>query len=501
MGLADLRREIGAVNDLLCAASLLLWDSRTGMPSGGALARGQQIATLLDSARERLLSPATARALDGAESSVGARPEDDAARREVAAVRAGIAFHARVPASLVRAKAELRPLATAAWAKARSEDDWATFEPFLRRTVDLQRAYADAIGFAEHPYDALLDLYEPGETVARLTEFFGALRPALADLRSRALSRPGTRADFLRRPFPAEAQRGFGAAIGRRFGYDFERGRLDFTLHPFEISFTREDVRITMRRGETLDPPAFFGAFHEVGHGLYEQNLDPGLTRTALATDLRQLYAVGGASFGAHESQSRLWENHVGRSSVFWRLHFAELARAAAPALDDVDPDDFAAAMVLVRPGPIRTDADELFYDGHVMLRVRLEASLLAGTLAVPDVPEAWRALSLEELGIAPRSDREGPLQDIHWSAGMFGSFCTYTIGNAMAAQLFEAAAETDGFAAALARGEYGVLFRWLSERVWRHGRRFTRDELLHRATGRSLDLGPYLRHLSARYG
>lgn len=501
MSLPDLRREIGAVNDLLCAASLLLWDSRTGMPSGGATARGRQIATLTESARERLLSPATARALDGAEAAVAALPEDDAARREVAAVRAGIDFHARVPAALVRAKAELRPVATAAWAEARAEDNWAAFEPFLRQTLDLQRAYADAVGYARHPYDALVSLYEPGETLESLTELFGALRPALAAIRSRALSRPPPRADLLRRPFPAEAQRGFGAAVGRRFGYDFGRGRLDFTLHPFEISFTRDDVRITMRRSETLDPPAFFGAFHEIGHGLYEQNVDPAFTRTALATDLRLLYAVGGASFGAHESQSRLWENHVGRSPGFWRLHFAELARAAAPALDDVDPDSFAAAMALVRPGFIRTDADELTYDGHVMLRVRIEADLVAGTLAVRDVPEAWRALSVEELGTASPTNRDGPLQDIHWSTGMFGSFCTYTVGNVMAAQLFEAATAGDGLSAALARGDYGVLFGWLAERVWRHGRRFTRDELLRRATGRGLDAEPYLRHLSARYG
>jgi len=502
MSLHDLRREIGAVNDLLCAASLLLWDSRTVMPKGGAASRGVQIATLVEAARERLLADATARALDGAEGEAQGLAEDASAAREVAAVREAVAFHRRIPAGLIRAKAELRPTATAAWAQARAEDDFSLFAPYLERTVALQRDYAQAIGFADHPYDALVSLYEPGETTASLARLFDGLRPELGAIRARALAKPGAEHGFLRRRFSAEAQRGFGEAMARRFGYDFERGRLDFTLHPFEISFTRSDVRITMRRAETFDPPAIFGAFHEVGHGLYEQNVDPELTRGALATDLRQLYAVGGTSFGAHESQSRLWENHVARSAGFWRLHFPELRAAFAPSLDDVEADAFHAAVTAVRPGFIRTDADELAYDLHIMLRVRLEGDLFAGRLEVADLPEAWRAAMERDLGTAPPSDRDGCLQDIHWSAGMFGSFCTYTVGNVMAAQLFETArAEESAVGRGLERGDYAPLHDWLKSRIWRHGRRFTRDELLVRATGRPLETAPYLRHLAARYG
>jgi carboxypeptidase Taq len=261
-------------------------------------------------------------------------------------------------------------------------------------------------------------------------------------------------------------------------------------------------VRITMRRSETFAPPAIFGAFHEVGHGLYEQNVDPRFTRTAFATDLRQLYAVGGTSFGAHESQSRLWENHVGRSRAFWALHFDELRQTFAPSLDDVDVDLFHAAVTEVRPGFIRTDADELTYDIHIMLRVELEAALIGGELPVKDIPEAWNAMMERDLGLRPESDANGCLQDIHWSSGMFGSFCTYTIGNIMGAQLFEAAlAKDDTIAAGLEGGEYAGLHAWLKEQVWQHGRRFTRDEILRRATGRPLDLEPYLGHLERRYG
>jgi carboxypeptidase Taq len=500
MSLDALRREIGAVNDLLCAASILIWDSRTMMPPGAVEARGHQVATLIEGARERLLAKATLHALNGAEAAVQHLDADGAERREVAAVREAVDFHRRIPADLIRAKAVLRPRANATWAEARARNDFSLFAPLLAETVDLQRAYADAIGYDGHPYDALLSLYEPGETVASIRALFETLRPALREIRIAAQAKREAPAAFMARSFPAEKQRAFGEAVARRFGYDFERGRLDFTVHPFEISFTRHDVRITMRRAESFDPPVIFGAFHEVGHGLYEQNVDPAFTRTALATDLKQLYAVGGTSFGAHESQSRLWENHVGRSCAFWELHFDELRRTFSPSLDDVDAESFHRAVTRVRPSLIRTDADELTYDLHVMLRVEIEADLIAGRLKVGDIPEAWNVAIERDLGLTPPGAASGCLQDIHWSSGMFGSFCTYTIGNVMAAQLFASAMTAVGVSGAFARGDYGPLRHWLRENVWQHGRRFTRDEILVRATGRRLRVEPYLSHLAARY-
>ncbi len=500
MSLEALRREIGAISDLLCAASVLVWDSRTFMPPGGVEARGRQIATLTDAARERLLGAPTRRALDAAEAAVAGSPRDAPEAREVAAVREALAFHDRIPGDLIRRKAELRSRANAAWAAARARDDFALFAPTLAATIELQRAYADAIGYADHPYDALIALYEPGGTIAGMRRLFDALRPTLREVGEVAEARPAPSADFLARPYPAEGQRRFAERIAGAFGFDLARGRIDFTLHPFEVSFTRHDVRLTMRRAETFDPPALFGAFHEIGHGLYEQNVDEAHSRTALATDLKGLYAVGGTSFGAHESQSRLWENHVGRSRPFWEAHYGALRDAFAPSLDDVTLDRFHAAILRARRGPIRTDADEPSYDLHVMLRVEIEADLIGGRLAVRDVPEAWRAAMTRDLGVTPRGDADGCLQDIHWSSGMFGSFSTYTIGNVMAAQLFEAASAEAGVAAGLGQADYGPLGDWLRERVWRHGRALGRDEILARATGRGLDPAPYLRHLRRRY-
>jgi carboxypeptidase Taq len=418
----------------------------------------------------------------------------------VAAIREAVEFHRRIPSDLITTKAELRPRANAVWAEARAKNDFSMFAPLLAETIDLQQRYAESIGYEKHPYDALLSLYEPGETVSSFRNLFDKLRPSLRDLRAAAELKDKPRTNFMTRAFPAEKQRHFAEMVAQRFGYDFERSRLDFSLHPFEISFTRYDVRITMRRAETFDPPALFGAFHEVGHGLYEQNVDPAYTRSVFATDLKQLYAVGGTSFGAHESQSRLWENHVGRSRWFWDLNFDELRRAFAPSLDDVSAESFHRAVTRALPGLIRTDADELTYDLHIMLRVEIEAELIAGRLKVDDIPEAWSAAMQRDLGMSPHDDASGCLQDIHWSSGMFGSFCTYTIGNVMAAQLFGAASSVPGLSEAYRQGDYTPLHLWLKENVWRHGRRLTRDEILVRSTGQILDVGPYLDHLAARY-
>jgi carboxypeptidase Taq len=284
-------------------------------------------------------------------------------------------------------------------------------------------------------------------------------------------------------------------------GYDYEHGRLDKTVHPFAISFTREDVRITMRLGERSFANSLFGAMHETGHALYEQNVGPAFSRTALTTDLIGLHAGGGASLGTHESQSRLQENHVGRSRDFWRAHFGRMKEVLG-GLAGVEADAFHRAINVVEPGLIRTEADELTYDFHVMLRVELEAALLKGDIKVADIPGAWREAMRRHLGVTVPNDREGCLQDVHWASGAMGSFCTYTLGNVMAAQLFETAKrDGEGVASGLAKGDTAPLRLWLKENIWRHGKRFSRDELLTRATGRALEAGPYLRYLEGKYG
>ena len=502
MTLAILQERIATVSDLLCALNLLVWDSRTMMPEGGTDSRGQQIATLTRLARDTLADDATLRALEGAEREVEKLPPEADAREAVRQIRHAVETHRRVPAALIERRAAVRAAANAAWIEARAASDFSIFKPLLAETVANTREYADALGWSAHPYDALLGLYEPGETVASLRVLFGELRAGLQPILAKAVARPKPPEDILRRHFPVAKQLEVAARFAERFGYDMRRGRLDTTVHPFEISFTRGDVRITTRCNHRFLSPALFGALHETGHALYEQNVDPAFTRTVLATDLVGLYAVGGVSFGAHESQSRLWENHVGRSRAFWRLHVPELCAAFPDALGDVDADEFYDAVTTVSPGLIRTDADELTYDFHVMLRVELEAAMMAGEIAVADIPEAWNAAMREQLGVTVPGDREGCLQDVHWSSGMIGSFCSYTIGNVMAAQLFAAAcAGPGGIAEALERGDCAPLRGWLREAVWRHGRRHTREALLRQATGRGLETAPYIAYLGAKYG
>ena len=487
---------MGEINDLLCANNLLVWDGRTGMPRAGAEARGRQSATLLGLARALATGDAMRAAMDEA---CAALPVGGERRRVLDDAARAIEALRRLPARLVEAAAELRAAGQAAWAEARAADDFPAFLPFLERAVALKREWAEALGYAEHPYDALVDLYEPGMTLSRLRPLYAALRAGIRPLLDRALAAAGPEPSFLRRRFPVAEQRAFALEMAGRFGYDLARGRLDDTVHPFEISMGRDDVRITGRFREDSLPAGLFAVWHEAGHGLYEQNVDPALSRTAAVTDLRSLYAVAGASFGLHESQSRLLENRVGRSAAFWDLHFDELASRFPEQLGDVEAEAFWRAVNRARPSLIRVEADELTYDAHIMLRTDIEAALIAGDLAPCDVPGAWADAMSSALGLAVPSDREGCLQDVHWSSGDFGSFPTYTLGNVMGAQLFAAASAAPGIAEGLGRGDYAPLRRWLGAHVHRFGRSRTPDEILHNATGSGLDPAPYLAALMVK--
>ena len=501
MTLSAVQNRIATVSDLLCTLNLLVWDSRTMMPSGGAESRGRQIATITRLARDELASDGMLRDLEAAEAQARSLPDDHDDREALRQIRRAVDLHRRVPADLIERRAAVRARANAAWVEARERNDYSIFEPWLAETVRNTRDYADALGWTEHPYDALLGLYEPGETLSSLRRLFATLEAGKPASSPAARRRPPDAAAILRRRFPVEKQREAALLFSRRFGYDFDRGRLDSTVHPFEISFTRGDVRITTRYNEFFLSPALFGAFHETGHGLYEQNVDPAFTRTVFASDLVGLYAVGGTSFGAHESQSRLWENHVGRSRRFWELHFGELRALFPEALSDVDAGAVPPGRQHGEPRP----------DPHRRRRAHLRPPHHAAGRAggrphgrpplVADAPEAWNAAVKARLGLDAPDPRQGVLQDIHWSSGMIGSFRTYTVGNVMAAQLFETATREAAVADGLRTGDYAPLAGWLRERVWRHGRRRSREELLVNATGRGLDPAPYLRHLEARYG
>jgi carboxypeptidase Taq len=490
--------EIAKLNDILCAVNLLTWDSRTMMPPGGVDARGKQIATLVGLARDLATGDRLQRAIEGARAELDGASPGDTRKLAVEQAAQAIGTLSRIPASLVGAAAELKTVAQAAWAKARAANDFASFAPVLERTMDMQREIASAIGYADHPYDALVSSYEPGMTWRRLRGLYGELQTALIPLLAKA-KEAQVRSEILARSYPVDRQRAFSSLISARFGYDFNRGRLDDTVHPFEISFTRSDVRITGRFRETWLPGGLFAVWHEAGHGIYEQGISEAFSRSAFTTDFVNLYAVGGASFGTHESQSRLWENRVGRSKRFWELNFADLRAAFPDQLSDVSADDFWRAVNAPRPDFIRVEADELTYDFHIMLRSEIEAGLMAGEIEVSDLPAIWRAKIKSYLALDVPSDTQGVLQDVHWSSGMVGSFPTYTVGNIMSSQFFAAARKDAAIERSLEEGDYMPLKTWLNDNIHRHGRSKSPSQLLVDATGSDLSTAAYIADLTRK--
>ncbi len=490
--LAALKARLALVSDLNAAAALLEWDQETYMPSGAAEARAQQLATLKTLAHERFIADEVGSLLDALEQDAeDVEDETDLALVRVArrdfdrATKLSAGFVAR----FTRAKAR----AMEAWKRARAADDFSHFAPHLQEIVDLSVEQADTVGYAEHRYDALLDEYEPGTTWADIDRVFRSLRADLVPI-VQALADAAPPDDAaLRRPYDEAKQWSFGLDTIRAFGYDFERGRQDRSAHPFSTSFSVDDVRITTRTAPDFFPSGFFGTLHEAGHALYEQGIDPSLARSPLAS---------GTSLGMHESQSRMWENLVGRSRPFWRWAYPRLQQTFPDALRGVDERDFYRAINRVRPSLIRVEADEVTYNLHVMLRFELETALIEGDLAVRDVPDAWNQAMQEMLTLAPASDADGCLQDVHWSLGALGYFPTYTLGNLMSVQLFDAAKRDLGdLDVPFAEGEFGPLLGWLREHVHQYGRARSAADILHDATGESLSAEPWLAYVRDKFG
>jgi carboxypeptidase Taq len=492
--LADLKQRLLAIDDLQRAVAVLGWDQTTYMPPGGAEARGRQIALLSRLAHERLTDPAIGRLLDALTPWADAQGADSDAASLMRVARRDYDRATRVPSSFVQRLAEHTAATYDAWERARPANDFAAVRPLLETTVELSRELAAFHPGYAHPFDALIDLAEDGMTVETVRTLFAELRAGLLPLIAAIRARPEHDDRCLSGEFPERAQQAFGERIIRAFGYDFTRGRQDKTAHPYMTKLGKGDVRITTRfRSDNLSD-GLFSTLHEAGHAMYEQGIDDALDGTPL---------FGGTTAGVHESQSRLWENLVGRSLPFWRQWYGPLRAAFPGALDSVDVDTFYRAINTVAPSLIRTDADEVTYNLHVMLRFDLELELLEGTLAVADLPEAWRARMQSDLGVAPADDRDGALQDVHWYGGIVGgAFQSYTLGNIMSAQFFAAAhhelGDLDG---QIGAGEFGPLRHWLTERIYRHGRKFTAPEIVERATGGPLSIAPYLGYLGRKYG
>jgi|TARA_B100001079_G_scaffold220474_1_gene196283 carboxypeptidase Taq len=470
------------------------------MPKNGARTRGLQIGTLTLVAREILLSSKLRKLLDDSKKETESMKEDTFEKKTLLHLSEAIDYHDKIPEKVQVRSAEIEPMAHNAWAEARQKKDFNIFKPFLEEQINIAIEQSQCIGFANHPYDALMHRFEPGETVQSLKFLFSKLKEGLSEILNACKDSKQPNKDFLYNHYPVHKQKEFATSIANKFGYDFNRGRLDSTVHPFEISFTREDVRITTRFYENFLNPSLFGTLHEAGHGIYEQNVDPKFTRTALTTDFLSYYAVGGVSFGAHESQSRLYENHIGRSKIFWENHFDDLARCFPEALKGIKFEDFFKAINVIEPSLIRVESDETTYDFHIMLRVEIESMLIDGSLKVKDLPEMWNNQVEKYLGLKVPDDSLGVLQDIHWSGGQFGTFCNYTIGNVMAAQLMGHMKKNDPkILSSLKVANYEPIFDWLKRNIHQHGRRYSRNELLKLATGRTLDPDPYLKYLQSK--
>ncbi|MBA2296970.1 MAG: carboxypeptidase M32, partial [Actinobacteria bacterium] len=379
-------------------------------------------------------------------------------------------------------------LALPVWAEARQNSDFSLFLPLLRQNLELRRRYVECFDAYAEPYDALLDDYERGTTSAEVRVVFDRLKTEQVPLVASG-TREGSR-PARDRPFPLEGQQQFELRVLERFGFDRNSWRLDPTVHPFASSLGIDDIRLTTRYHETnLD--GLFGSLHECGHGLYEHGVSRTLERTPLAR---------GTSLGLHESQSRLWENLVGRSLPFWRFFYPLLRETFPEALAAVELEDWYSSVNWVQPSPIRVEADEATYNLHVILRFELEQELLAGSVDLAELPELWNARMLEYLGIEPPNDRLGVLQDVHWAGGHIGYFATYALGNVISAQIWERlSAELPDLDDQFAQGEFGELRAWLTERLYRHGRKFTPKETLERVVGGPIDPEPYLRYLGTK--
>jgi len=492
--LQRLKDILAEVTDLRRAFRVLEWDEETYMPPGGITSRSEQLSTLSRLSHVRLTSDEVGRLLDALESEVANQHFDSDEASIVRVTRRDYELARKLPPDLVAEIARAGSTAQPVWRKARHDDNFALFAPYLEKNVELNRRIADALGYESRPYDALIDYNEPGMTTDQLEGIFAELKRAIVPLVA-DIARHANAVDdrVLYRGFDPALQLDYALGIVKRLGYDLERGRQDISTHPFSTSFGPGDVRITTRVSRDFFNECLFGSIHESGHAMYNQGMGQGIDRTPL---------WDGASPGVHESQSRLWENLVGRGRPFWRHFYPSLRETFPEPLRGVDEEAFYRAVNRSYPSLIRVEADEVTYNMHVLLRFELENEMLEGTLKVKDLPEAWNARFRSYLGLTVPNNREGVLQDTHWAYVGFGVFPGYTLGNLIGAQLMERIrTDITDLDAQIERGEFATLLAWLRRNVHRHGRKFTPDELLERATGKRLTAGPWIGYVEKKFG
>lgn len=487
-----LKTMLAEISDLEHTASLLHWDLQTYMPPGGAQGRSHQTALLEGLVHERTTSPELGKLLDDLKPYAAAFDPDSDEARLVKVTARNYDKAVRIPVQHVVEFSRLTTLAQQAWMEARQKSDFAIFRPHLERIVAMRQEYVTFFPGIDHPYDAVLDDFEPGMKTAEVKAIFEGLRLKQVELIKAIAAKSQVEDSFLHKPFDPVKQWSFGEQVITRLGFDWERGRQDTSVHPFTTEIGLNDVRITTRVDANFLNPMLFGTIHECGHAFYNLGVAPGLERTSLQ---------GSASLALDESQSRLWENLVGRSRPFWK-HFYPRLQEAFPQLSTVSMEKFYRGINKVDPSFIRVEADEATYNLHIMLRLEIEIALLEGRVSVRDLPALWNAKMQEYLGVTPPNDALGVLQDVHWSEGTLGYFATYALGNLISAQLWEKInQDIPDLEGQIEAGRFEALLSWLGEKIHRHGAKFEPQELVQRVTGSRIDPAAYIRYLIRKFG
>lgn len=487
--LNELKSILAEVHDLNRAAAVLSWDQNTYMPRGGAEARGNQMGTLGKLAHRAFTDEKVGKLLEELKD---AFPADSDEAAIIRVTRRDYDKATRVPSEFVVEQAQVTAAAHEGWMEARQKSDFSIFEPHLAKVLDLTKRYVEFFPKADHPYDTLFDDYEPGMKTAEVQAIFAELRKKQVRLLQAIAEKKQVNDSFLHKKYPEAKQKVFGEKVIAAFGFNPNVNRQDKAPHPFCTSFSINDVRITTRYNEKFLNTAIFGSMHETGHALYDGGFHPSMERTPLAN---------GASLGVHESQSRMWENLVGRSFAFWEHFYPELQKTFPSQLGNVKLRDFYKGINKVEPSLIRVEADEATYNMHIMLRLEIEIAMVEGSVELKDLPALWNAKMKEYLGVTPPNDAQGVLQDIHWSFGGIGYFSTYSLGNLISAQLWEKInSEITDLPDQIRNGKFDALLGWLRANIHVHGRKYEPQELVQKVTGSKIDPAPYLRYLETKF-
>lgn len=490
--LSRFKALLSQLTDLSRAGAVMGWDQQVYMPKGGAEDRGNILATLAGLTHQMFTSDEMGKLLQ--ELKPLAEKMDPESDDACLILRTAHDYdkQTKVPTEKVAEFAKVTAMAEAAWEHAKTENNFKVFQPELEKVVKMRQEYADCFKPYDHVYDPLLDDFEPGLKTADVQAVFAKLRPQQVELLKAIAAKPQVDDSFLHIPYSGKGQWDFGVDVATHMGFDWKHGRQDNSMHPFTTSFGIGDVRITTRIDPDRAASALFSTIHESGHALYEQGISQTLARYPLAT---------GASMAIHESQSRMWENIVGRSMSFWKYFYPRLTATFPEQLKGIPLEKFYKGINKVEPSFIRTESDEATYNMHIMLRLELEIALMEGKLAVKDLPEVWNAKMKDYLGIVPSDDRNGVLQDVHWSSGLFGYFPTYALGNLISAQIWEKIEkDIPSLSAQIEKGKFDELLAWLRKNIHVHGAKFEPTVLVKRVTGTGIDPEPYMRYLTKKY-